>query len=484
MFKQYTVPKDTTINDVSLVKKVVKWNDDSNQARLTKLDNYYLGEHDILSRSTSSGTNNKVVINHAKYITDTNIGYLLGNPIDYTINDVTDKNGAGKKLDIDPITDAYKNQTINDLDTEIAKDVSIFGYQYEYIYSDEEAVPHSIDIDNRNIVLVRDNTMLHKKLGAIIYDPINDEKGKLASYNVTIVDDVFVYEYTTTPKFTSLTQVEAPRAHGFGSVPVVEYKNNPEFQGDFEQVIPLIDAYNMLQSDRINDKEQLVDAILAFIGMDFTADQAIALKEGRMIANIPKDGDVKFLTKQLDEAGMDILRKNIEADIHKISMTPNLADENFIGNSSGVAILYKLISFEQNIKNKERYLERGLMERFKLYNTFLTLKSNMQEIPIVEVDAVFKRNLPRNDYETSQMINNLKGIIDDATLISQLSFVKDAQETITRVEKEAAAAAATAAADTSALAGVKDANVTTDITVPPVTPVPPVAPTATPPAGA
>lgn len=471
MFKKYTVPKDTIIDDAALIKKVVKWNDDNNKKRLDRLEKYYLGEHEILSRSTNSGTNNQLVINHAKYITDTNIGYLLGNPVDYSLSSVD-----GKELDINPITDAYKAQTINDLDSEIAKDVSMFGYQYEYVYSDEDAIPQSNDIDNRNIVLIRDNTMRHKKLGAIIYDPILDDKDKLTGYNLVVVDTTNVTEYTTDKSFGTLTISEASRAHGFGDVPVIEYKNNPEYQGDYEQVISLIDAYNLLESDRVNDKEQLVDAILAFINMDFTPEQANDLRTSRMIAGIPKDGDVKFITKQLNEADADVLRKAIETDIHKISMTPNMTDENFIGNSSGVAILYKLLAFEQNIKNKERYLERGLMERFKLYNTFLMLKANMQEIPIIEVDAVFKRNLPRNDYETSQTINNLKGIVDDNTLISQLSFVKDAQEVADKVEKQAIDAAAASKNDTSALAGVKDANVTTDIVVPPVAPVAPVTP--------
>jgi SPP1 family phage portal protein len=111
-------------------------------------------------------------------------------------------------------------------------------------------------------------------------------------------------------------------------------------------------------------------------------------------------------------------------------MVPNMSDQNFVGNSSGVAIRYKLLAFEQNIKNKERYMEKGLMERFKLYNRFLVTKSKMAEVPIEEVDAVFKRNLPSNDFEISQMINNLADYVDAETLISQLSFIKDASEIV------------------------------------------------------
>lgn len=171
-------------------------------------------------------------------------------------------------------------------------------------------------------------------------------------------------------------------------------------------------------------------------GMDFDDEQAEMLKESRMLANLPTDGKVEYLVKTLQENDVDILRQNIEADIHKISMVPNMSDENFVGNSSGVAIRYKLLAFEQNIKNKERYMEKGLMERFKLYNNFLVTKSKMQEIPIEEVDAVFKRNLPSNDLEISQMINNLADFVDAETLISQLSFIKDASEIVELKKKE------------------------------------------------
>ena len=113
-----------------------------------------------------------------------------------------------------------------------------------------------------------------------------------------------------------------------------------------------------------------------------------------------------------------------------------MSDENFVGNSSGVAIRYKLLAFEQNIKNKERYMEKGLMERFKLYNSFLVSKSQMQEVPIEEIDTIFKRNLPSNDFEISQMINNLSDLVDSETLLAQLSFIKDAKEIVDLKKQE------------------------------------------------
>lgn len=419
----YTLPKGTKITN-SILNDVIAYNE-RYKNRYKMLEDYYIGKQAIINRAKEDRLkNNKVMVNHAKYITDTNVGYLLGNPVDYQVTD---------PYDIEPLLDAYKKQTINDLDSEIAKDVSIFGVQYEYVYANENAEPRSCEIDNKNAIIVYDDTVEHNKLFGLIYREIKE--GETFKYwDIIYVDDKQIISYKSTDK--TLSKQGKIQPHKFGKVPLIAYKNNPELLGDYEPVISLIDAYNLLQSDRVNDKEQLVDAILCLYGMDFDDEQAEMLKDSRMLANIPTDGRVEYLVKTLQEGDVDILRQNIENDIHKISMVPNMSDANFVGNSSGVAIRYKLLAFEQNIKNKERYMEKGLMERFELYNNYLTALSKMSEVPIEEVDAVFTRNLPSNDFEISQMINNLADYVDAETLISQLSFVKDASEIVELKKKE------------------------------------------------
>lgn len=413
----YTLSRKTEITN-KVLNDVIDYNEERKKDYVM-LHNYYVGKHNIINRKKEERlSNNKVVINHAKYITDTNVGYLLGNPVDYQ---------ASEDYDIQPILDQYKKQTINDLDSELAKDISIYGMQYEYIYANEDAEPRSCEVDNRNAIIVYDDTVEHKKLFGLIYRPIYE--GRTFKYwDIIYLDDEKEVHYESYDK--TLKTVGEVKPHVFGAVPMIEYKNNPEYMGDFETVISLIDAYNLLQSDRVNDKEQLVDAILCIYGADFDTEQADQLRESRMLANLPTDSKVEYLVKTLQEGDVDILRQTLEKDIHKISMVPNMSDENFVGNASGVALRYKLLAFEQNIKNKERYMEKGLMERFKLYNNFLAKKAQMAEVPIEEVDAVFKRNLPSNDFEISQMINNLSDYICDETLISQLSFIKDAKEEV------------------------------------------------------
>lgn len=417
----YQVPKDTTIT-AELIKKVIDFNE-KRRARFDQLDQYYLGQQLILSREKPDTLfNNKVMVNHAKYIVDTTTGYLLGNPVDYQVND---------NVNIEPLLDTYKAQTMENTDFELAKGCGIFGMNYEYVYANEESEPCSVTLDVRNTIIVYDDSMVHNKLFGVTYRPVfNDAKDQRPdAYEIVVATNKELIHYRMDFNGTSLDETDR-EPHFFGKVPIVEYKNNSEMLGDFEPVLSLIDAYNLIQSDRVNDREQLVDAILCFYGMDFDDEQMSELKLKRALSGIPTDGKVEFLTKTINEGDVDVLRKTIEADIHKISMVPNMSDANFVGNASGVAIRYKLLAFEQTVKNKERFFEKALMERFELYSHYLSVKSKMAEVKKEDVDAVFKRNLPSNDFETSQMITNLRGLIDDELLAAQLSFVDDASDTV------------------------------------------------------
>lgn len=418
----YTAPKGTKIS-ADLIKKAIAYNE-KNRPEYVRMRDYYKGDHKILKRQRAENLkNNKLVINHAKYITRINVGYLLGHPVEY----------QAKKFDIEPVLDAYKKQTIRKVDKALGKDCSKYGRAFEYIYVDEENNIKSRLISPFNCVIVYDDTMDHKKLFAIIYESVDEDKGEKTYHGVITVDD---FEMRT---YTEKLEPKGSRDHSLGYVPVIEYVNNEDEVGDYYDVVSLIDAYNLLQSDRVNDKEQLVDAILMIYGFTLEADQLELLKEHRVMSAPSKNegAEAEYLVKNLDEEKADILRKRIEDDIHKISMTPNVSDENFIGNSSGVALKYKLLPFEISVSDKEASFESGLKERFTIYNSYLNkLDKQVKLVPSYEVSVIFKKHLPQNDYEMSQTLLNLADLLDKETALSQISFVQDASEVLEKKQKE------------------------------------------------
>jgi SPP1 family phage portal protein len=422
------VSKDAELT-VNIIEKAIDENEELRNG-FTHLENYYLGRHDILSRTKpDTAKNNLLITNHAKYITDINTGYLMGNPIDYNFGETPEK-------DTEVIWRQYNVQHINDLDNEIAKDCSIFGKQYELVYATEDNDCRSADVDVRNAFIIKDDTVAEGEKWGVIYSYGEGEKLDM----VTVYDEKYKYDCLSGGKVAipDTSDKERVKAHMFGYIPIIEYKNNSEETGDFESVISLIDAYNLLQSDRVNDKEQLVEAILVGYGVTLEDEQRADLIANRMAFGLPpkSEAELEYLVKNLDESELDILRRGILDDIHKISQTPNMSDENFVGNSSGVAIRYKLIAFEQSIKNKERYFERGLLKRMRIYNNYLSEVNKMSKMEVDEIKPIFKRNLPQNDLEIAQMIEKLKGIVDDETLAEQLSFVEAASETVKKARDE------------------------------------------------
>lgn len=413
--------KDSNIFNSGTVSAAIKYVNDL-ASNFNRLDKYYRGIHDILGRDKKSDelANNRLVINHAKFITDINVGFMVGNSIRY----------QSSSKDFTKIEESFESQEIEFEDNALAEDVSIYGIGFEVSFIDETKNIITKVVDPAHCVVIYDDTFKHDPVGAVIFtDPVEGVYSNIRVYSGT---EIQLYS----GKIDDLKSVSnKPKKHGFSRVPVVEYSNNRKQLGDFEVVLELINAYNTLQSDRVNDKQQLVESLLLFYGFKMEAAQLKAAKRDRVVSDIPKDGKAEFLVKQIDEVSADVLRKALENDIHKISMTPNLSDENFVGNSSGVALLYKLLPFFKNISKKERFFRKGLMQRLKLYSDYLKVLGK-GTVDISDVEIQFVHSMPKNDFETSQMIVNLQGVVDIETLIGQLSFIDDPKAAIERVKAE------------------------------------------------
>lgn len=403
--------------------------------RMNKLEDYYYGDHEILKRELGGDDkglpNNKLVANHAKYITDVAVGYFAGDPVKYS--------GDG----IERILDAYKTIDIVSHDAEMAKDLSMFGVARElhFMSSDDVPIPKVTCLDPRQIFLVVDDTVEYKSLFGVHYYERRNEENTVIGWNVFVYTDTKIIHCLSKDLTEFNLETAKVKDHYYGGVPVIEFWNNEEQQGDYEQQYSLIDAYNILASDRVNDKEQFVDAILKLIGVSLGDDDS---EVSKTIRNLKKykvlempggvDADADWLTKNLNEADIEVLRNAIKSDIHEFSMVPNLTDENFAANASGVAMKYKLFGLEQLSTTKERYFKQGLRERLKLFSNIMKIKG--QAVDVSKTTITMTRSLPSNDSETATMISNLDGKVSDETLISQLSFVDDPAAELVKVKAQ------------------------------------------------
>lgn len=403
---------------------------------MTRNKRYYEGNHAIRTRQKKlkGSSNNKIVCNHAKDISDTATGYFMSSPISYSAHE--DKN----KEAVSRLTDAFDKAETDRTDSDNAHDMSVCGVAYEYIYAKKDKAELSIrNLEAENTFLVYDDTIEQNLLYGVYYYRFKDAINNTHCYRATVVTKNYKHEYVLECNGEKHVDVEIGVSHNMGDVPIVEYRNNKLCIGDFEQQISLIDAYNTVMSDRVNDKEQFVESLLVIYGalMGDDAEEVSnvvkILKENGLL-ELPGDAKAEYIARTLDELGMETLRKAIKEDIYTFSHVPNLTDENFVGNSSGVAMEYKLLGLEMITKEKEKYYRMGLMRRIELFCNYMNIKSININPNMVKID--FSRSLPKNMLELAQMISNLKGTVSQETLISQLDFVEDASSEIKKVKAE------------------------------------------------
>lgn len=400
---------------------------------IVNLINYYMGEHAIQNseRPVSGGPNSKPVSNHAKDIADTASGYFMGSPISWK---------SKSNADISPLVEAFDHATVDDTDQENALWLSICGRAYEYVYQElDEVALLTKSLDPRNAFIVCDQSIEHKELFGVYYYQKKDDSGDsddVTTY-ITVSTETSKYEYEV--KGESSAPPVSNEQNVLGYIQIIEYKNNKFCIGDYEQQIGLIDAYNVLMADRVNDKQQFVDAILviygALLGGDSeSTDEALDELKKKKLLELDNDARAEYLTSTLDEAGAETLRKAIQEDIYTFSHVPNLQDEHFAGNSSGVAMEYKLLGLEMLTKIKERWYRKAMRKRLRIFIGFLGYRQiNIDE---TDLEAKFSRGLPKNLVEIAQMISNLSGKVSLKTLLTQIPFVEDPEAEVALLNQE------------------------------------------------
>lgn len=424
-----------------------------NAARLKGLQDFYQRHHKIEKRSRMKGVpNNRLAHDMPGYIVTMASGYLVGKPVQYAPPE------AAKKT-FEPIAEALKAANSDSVDAELAMDASIFGKAMEICYTDEQARPRMAQFSPLRGFCVYDSSVAHNVLLGITITPLMDENLRETGEAVRVYTTEEILHYTR-----SGGKGLAPGGrefHRFGGVPLVEYWNNDEERGDFENVMDLIDAYDLMQSDRINDKQQFTDAVLFFTGfMGFSEDDTIEVDipeecEGACevdaerkekltpmqryaqtkVAFGPSDAAGTWLTKPAVQADTEILRKALKDDIHKLCMVPDLTDENFVGNVSGVAMRFKLLGLEQLTRIKERWFREGLRSRLRLFSHFLGVRG-FATMDTDTVQITLQHSLPVNELEIAQTLQAYEGLVPDELRMTQVPFVEDAEAAMAAKEKE------------------------------------------------
>ncbi|MDL2217392.1 phage portal protein [Christensenellaceae bacterium OttesenSCG-928-M15] len=401
--------------------------------RYRRLISYYMTENAIAKRQMDDPTkpNNKIAHAFARYISRIATAYFMGT-------------GVKIECDDEPYLKALRNIYSSNMAEvkfyEEAKGMSQVGRSYELLYINSDGELKTAAIEAENMIPIYGQSTGSYLTAAIrrytTVELIGTRPRNTEHADVYTATEVFTFERRQGrgSKWKFVDQWK----HTFSDVPVIVRWNNTEQKGDYEDVITLIDAYDRAQSDTMNDLDYFTDAYLAISGAedivtdedeetDEPADAAKSIrtmKQERLLL-FPEGGDAKFVVKNIDDTSTENFKNRTYQDIFFTAMVPNLTDESFAGNLSGIAMKYKLFGIEELAAEKEKYFTSSEKKKIRLITEYINARyGTAYDWRTVELS--FDRSNIANLLEISQIINNLRGLLSDKTLIGMWPEIDNA----------------------------------------------------------
>lgn len=363
---------------------------------------------------------NKIVINYCNLITQTYTGYLVGQPIRYDGED------------IDKILDVLNYNDCATEDTMFLQNAMVFGVAYELNYIDQWSQQRFKTLDPRTCIPVYDDTLDQnlKYLIRFYTSPVVQPMGVSANTVVEVYSENSLRVYSSDDLYSHFTLMEE-YPHYYGQVPVTVFGLNDTQEAIFAQIISLQDAYNEIVSGQLDVFDQFADSYLVLKGVTADGDDIAAMREDKVIL-LDDDADAFFLTKNLAQAQANEQMTNLQDQIYKISLTPDFNSDKFAAQT-GIALKYKLIGFENRAAQIANRMKQAIQKRLELITEIMGLTDNMAWR---DIQIVFTRNLPENTEDYTNLVNGLRGLVSDRTLLAQIPFIDNVDEEMAEVQKE------------------------------------------------
>ena len=397
-------------------------------SKYTTNEDYFYGKHKILERTfdDKSKPNNQVMCNIPKYIVQVRTGFFSSSPLTLESGNPEYLKDIKKVLEYNDF-----KQTFNQLDTYC----SIYGHSFLVMYMNEEGRIAFTAQNPTDWIYVRDNSLEQKPKFAIRYYAWWDDVENLQMYDIELYTDKEIINYEGSP--VNLKEVSR-RPHYFNGLPVIEFMENESRQGAYENVISLIDTYELMLSDTANTINYFSDCYLVLTGMQETQAEDIARMKNDRVLLVPEGCEASFLTKDVSENYNENMLKRLQEQIFVVACTPLLSDSSFSSNSSGVAIQFKLFSMEKSVQLKENIFRAGFTRMFNLIRDMINLYERKNYTEDDRIIQTFTRSLPMDLSALADSISKLNGVVSRRTLMSQLDFVSDAtlEENQLRIEQE------------------------------------------------
>ncbi len=347
--------------------------------------------------------NNKVSENIAGAIVDFKNGYFLTQPAFYTSR----KEDAGVNEKVQQLNDYLYVSGKQQADNELVDWFHTVGKADLFVKAnDDPDVPYeAYALDPRSAFVVKSTEPGNPVIYAV-HVVVNDNKLTLDVWDrknyYKLYGTVTGRLVTPDPNYMcTATTVEEIKPNVLGEIPIIEYHYNSVYMSAFEAVIPLLDAINQIQSDRLDGIDQFIQSLLIFYNCELGEDaegnpittQYVREAGALFLKSIGENkADVKELSSQLDQQQTQVLVDYLYEQVLHICGMPSTTKGGSSTSDTGLAVELRDGFFlcSTMARNTEDLFKKS-NKQFDRIVTKLLREKNILDISINDFELNFTR---------------------------------------------------------------------------------------------
>ena len=205
------------------------------------------------------------------------------------------------------------------------------------------------------------------------------------------------------------TQIVAHDTHILGDIPIIEYPLNIARIGAFELVIPLLDAINLTDSNRLDGVEQFVQALMLFHNVDISFEDYQKLREEGAIKFRDIDPQMKaeidYLISNLNQSETQTLVDHMYQTVLTICGMPNRNGGSSTSDTGSAVIMRDGWSAaEARAKDSELMFKKSERVFLRLILNICHTLVDM-DLKVCNIEIRFTRRNYENIYQKAQVLD-------------------------------------------------------------------------------
>lgn len=406
----------TRDNVAAIVNLAMNTDHATNRNQMEYLFKYERGLQPVIDREKTirPEIKNIVIENHASEVTEFTVGYQAGNPINLVARST---NAELKHSDarIVKINEMLAEESKQAKDIELFRNFQICGIGYLMVLPKTEQYGLSpfdlLVLNPRNTFIVYSNDAYERPMLGVTYSVLQNGQKRVTAYSADYIYDFGVGVDGSANGFTVVPNI-------LRMIPIVEFSANSDLAGCFEKAIPLMDAINEINSNRVDDIEQFVQSILWLHNAELSDDSKKELKSGGGIIQTKsvgngQDAKINYLTQALNQDQTQTYVNYLYEQVLQICGVPSR--ERASGGNTGSA-MYLSNGYEQaesRAKAMESMYSRSMLQVVELILRICKLSKNVdndvKDLETRYIDIEFSRD---RTYDLASRTNALATLIN------------------------------------------------------------------------